>query len=158
MSASEEAGSGEASRFALTSAGPEKPTTTSPHSRRWPASPNLAPAMTSLGETLGADDAQYVVEVEDQCLDGLAGHSGCSYASPPQPAAQALALVRALLSCPQARLSTDQSSWWRAIAGGRRTVWLHRALADGQLTVQRVPRADAPDSGRPSQALPAKEA
>lgn len=89
--------------------------------------------MTTLREIRRDDDALYVVEVDDQCVDQLAGHTGCSYASPPQPATQALALVRALLGCPVAQLSVDDSPWRRAIAGGCRTVRLHRSSADGQL-------------------------
>ncbi|HTX11289.1 MAG TPA: hypothetical protein VME22_21895 [Solirubrobacteraceae bacterium] len=91
--------------------------------------------MTTLREVGAADASLYVVEVDDQCLDHLAGHTGCSYASPPQPAAQALALVRVLLASPHAQLSVDDSPWRRAIAGGRRTVRLHRASVDGQLTL-----------------------
>jgi hypothetical protein len=74
-----------------------------------------------------ADSRLYVVEVDDHCQEQLAGHDGCAYRSPPQPAAQALALVRALLACPQAHLTVDEGPWRRAITGGRRTVRLHRA-------------------------------
>jgi hypothetical protein len=75
----------------------------------------------------------YIVEVEDRCAPQLAGHSGCGYSSPPQPAAQALALVRLLLGCPQLSLHPNESPWQRAIAGGRRTIQLHHARPDGQL-------------------------
>jgi hypothetical protein len=88
-------------------------------------------ANTSLRDTLVAADPLYVVEVDDECLDQLTGYTGCTYASPPQPAAQALDLVRALLACPHARLRVEDSPWWRAIAGGRRTIRVHRARADG---------------------------
>ena len=42
----------------------------------------------------------YVVEVDVACVASLVGHTGCTYASPPQPSRQALALVRILLGCP----------------------------------------------------------
>jgi len=77
----------------------------------------------------------YVVEIDDQCLPALSGHSGCSYASPPQPASHALALVRALLGCPQHELRITDSPWRHAIAGGTRTITLHTAGPDGQLTL-----------------------
>jgi hypothetical protein len=80
------------------------------------------------------DQQLYVVEVEDRCQPQLVGHSGCSYSSPPQPAHQALTLVRALLSCPQRDLRADHSPWRHAIAGGTRSVTtLHPASSDGQL-------------------------
>ncbi len=47
----------------------------------------------------------YSVEVRDRCSSQLVGHDGCSYASPPQPAEQALTLVRVLLGCPQRALT-----------------------------------------------------
>lgn len=75
----------------------------------------------------------YVVEVDDSCEPRLTGHGGCSYASPPQPAVQALALVRLLLGCPQDELRADGGPWRCAIAGGKRTIRLHAAAADGQL-------------------------
>jgi hypothetical protein len=85
--------------------------------------------------TTHADSQLYVVEVDDHCAAQLVGHTGCSYASPPQPAVQALALVRALLGCPQHNLEIAGSPWRYAIAGGQRTVRLHPARADGQLTI-----------------------
>ena len=66
------------------------------------------------------DRQLYIVEVDDQCDSRLVGHSGCSYTSPPQPGGQALALVRALLSCAQLALELDDAPWTAAIAGGRR--------------------------------------
>jgi hypothetical protein len=81
----------------------------------------------------GTGNQLYVVEVDDRCQAQLVGHSGCSYASPPQPAVQALGLVRALLGCPQHALSVHDSPWRCAIAGGTRTIRLHAAAADGQL-------------------------
>ena len=68
--------------------------------------------------TRHTDSGLYIVEVDDHCQAQLVGHSGCSYASPPQPAVQALALVRALLSCPQHDLRVGDSPWRSAIAGG----------------------------------------
>ncbi len=78
-------------------------------------------------------DTLYVVEVDDRCEPRLTGHGGCSYASPPQPATQALALVRLLLGCPQEELRVAGGPWRCAIAGGKRTIRLHATAADGQL-------------------------
>ncbi len=81
------------------------------------------------------DTPLYVVEVDDQCATELAGHTGCSYASPPQPEVQALSLVRVLLGCPQRPLYVNEAPWTSAIAGGRRIIRLHPARADGQLAL-----------------------
>ena len=75
----------------------------------------------------------YVVEVQDRCLAQLAGHAGCSYASPPQSEQQALTLVRVLLGCPQRPLTLADAPWQAAIPGGRRHIHIHPALPDGQL-------------------------
>jgi hypothetical protein len=83
--------------------------------------------------TVHADSQLFIVEVEDRCQAQLVGHSGCAYASPPQPAAQALALVRALLGCPQNIVQVTDSPWRCAVAGGRRTIRLHPASADDRL-------------------------
>lgn len=77
----------------------------------------------------------YIIEVDDQRNPQLAGHAGCSYTSPPQPAVQALALVRALLHCTQGPLAAADAPWSAPIAGGRRVIRLHAAQADGQLTI-----------------------
>ena len=81
------------------------------------------------------DHQLYIVELDDQCDYRLVGHSGCSYTSPPQPAGQALALVRALLGRAQLALEPDAAPWKAPIAGGQRVIRLHRARADGQLTI-----------------------
>ena len=85
--------------------------------------------------TAGLESPLYIVEVDDRCNAQLVGNTGCSYASPPQPAPQALALVRALLGCPQNPLEIHESPWRHAIAGGARTIRLHPAYASGQLTL-----------------------
>ena len=77
----------------------------------------------------------YIVELDDQCDESLVGHSGCSYTSPPQFAGQALALVRALLGSTQRPLEIDEGTWKAPIAGGQRVIRIHRANADGQLTI-----------------------
>ena len=77
------------------------------------------------------DQQLYIVDADYRCRPELVGHSGCSYASPPQPAVQALALVRILLHCPQEPLEADDASWQRAAAGGTLTIRLHPASADG---------------------------
>ena len=48
-----------------------------------------------------AASAHYVVHVVDEVDERLAGHHGCFYTSPPQPADAALELVRALGGCTQ---------------------------------------------------------
>ena len=75
----------------------------------------------------------FIVEVHDRCEPRLVDHAGCRYSSPPQPAEQALALVRLLLGCPTHQLDADQAPWQCAVAGGKRTIRLHAAHADGQL-------------------------
>lgn len=70
------------------------------------------------------DSTLVVVDVRDQLTAALAGHDGCAYTSPPQPRAQALALVAVLLGCP-ARVSDEHAaSWTTSVAGGRRTITL----------------------------------
>ena len=58
-----------------------------------------------------SDQQLYIVEADYRCQAQLVGHSGCSYASPPQPAVQALALVRILLNCPQQPLEASDAPW-----------------------------------------------
>ncbi len=80
------------------------------------------------------DTAQlYIVEVHDRCFAQLAGHDGCSYASPPQGEEHALTLVRVLLGCPQRALALADGPWRAAIPGGQRHIRIHTALPDGQL-------------------------
>ena len=75
----------------------------------------------------------YIVAADYRCERKLVGHSGCSYASPPQPAVQALTLVRMLLTCPQEPLNAADAPWRRAAAGGTLTIRLLPATRDGQL-------------------------
>ena len=77
----------------------------------------------------------YIVEVDDQCDPRLVGHSGSSYASPPQPEIQALALVRMLLGSSTRALAVGEAPFRTPIAGGQRVIRLHRAGADGQLQI-----------------------
>jgi len=74
----------------------------------------------------------YVVHIVDVVDDRLAGHRGCSYTSPPQPAPAALELVRALGCCTQ---PAGEGPWRMAIAGGRRAITVAAAHADGQLVL-----------------------
>lgn len=85
--------------------------------------------------TTRAEQQLYIVELDDHCVEQLVGHTGCSYASPPQPVVQALALVRALRGCPQRPLEVTDGPWRYPIAGGTRTIRLHRATTDGQLSL-----------------------
>ena len=79
--------------------------------------------------------ALYIVEVDDQCDPRLVGHSGSSYASPPQPEVQALALVRMLLGSSTRALAVAEAPFRTPIAGGQRVIRLQRAAADGQLQI-----------------------
>jgi hypothetical protein len=79
--------------------------------------------------------ALYIVEVDEQRDERLAGHPGCAYTSPPQPSSQALALVRALLGCSGKAVASDDAPWRTPIAGGKRVIRLHAAQPDGQLTI-----------------------
>jgi hypothetical protein len=81
-------------------------------------------------------DRFYVVEVEDQRDEGLAGHGGTAYVSPAQPGEQALALVRILLGRrSECGIELADGPWRLAIAGGSRVIKVHAARADGQLTI-----------------------
>lgn len=70
----------------------------------------------------------FVVEVEERFSPGLTGRSDRSYASPPQPRDDALALAAFLLDA-VALPEGDDGPWHRAVAGGRRTVRLAAAPA-----------------------------
>ncbi len=83
----------------------------------------------------------YVVHVDDAVEARLVGDSGCSYVSPPQPRAQALALVRMLLGCAE---PAGDGPWRLAIAGGRRTIALLPAQPDGQLVLDSADGASPP--------------
>jgi len=74
--------------------------------------------------------SQYVVHVVAEIDERLAGDCGCSYTRPPQPRDTALELLRALPRCTQ---RVGEGPWHMAIAGGRRTIALSPAHADGQL-------------------------
>ena len=66
-------------------------------------------------------DGLVVVRVRDHINPALAGHDGCQYTSPPQPAEQARSLLALLLGCRTDALDAP-GSWTQPIAGGRRTV------------------------------------
>jgi hypothetical protein len=72
---------------------------------------------------MAADEMPVVVVVQESISAPLAGHAGCAYTSPPQPRAQALALVALLLGCPAAA-DSECDRWVQAIAGGRRIIAL----------------------------------
>ena len=73
------------------------------------------------GESSGEELA--VVRVEDAINATLAGRTGASYQSPPQPREQAITLVWLLLGCASAPRGGN-GRWAAPIAGGRRTVTL----------------------------------
>ncbi len=81
---------------------------------------------------LDSERGYYVVRVEDHVAQGLSGHEGCRYVSPPQARRHALALVRVLMGCP-AQPIDGHGPWRSAIAGGQRTISLQPAQPDGQL-------------------------
>jgi hypothetical protein len=83
----------------------------------------------------GVAEPFYVVEVEDQRHEGLAGHTGTGYVSPAQPRAQALALIGVLLGRSGNELGLEDGPWRLAIAGGSRVIRVHAARPDGQLTI-----------------------
>jgi hypothetical protein len=91
------------------------------------------------------DPQLYVVEVDDQCDHRLAGHTGCSYTSPPQFELQALSLVGALLGDDAQSLSLADAPWSAAI--GRWPASHSPAPRSGQRTapvrsvVETTPRA-----------------
>lgn len=64
------------------------------------------------------------VIVTDELQPALAGHSGLSYQSPPQPREGALALVRALVG---SQLVDEHGPWRQARPGGTRTVRIEPA-------------------------------
>ena len=75
-----------------------------------------------------------MVEVSDDRdprLSGGAPHTG--YTSPPQELSRALELVTVLFGATET--PTANGPWRVAIAGGRRTITLHPARADGQLLI-----------------------
>jgi hypothetical protein len=67
----------------------------------------------------------YRVIVTDQVLPALAGSTGVTYTSVPQPREQALALARVLLG--HAQLPDEHGPWRHARPGGQRTVRLEPA-------------------------------
>jgi hypothetical protein len=69
-------------------------------------------------------ESLYVVCVHDAVNDELAGHRGCAYRSPPQPHADALALVALLLGSRARAAPAAPAKWTRSVAGGRRTITL----------------------------------
>ena len=71
-----------------------------------------------------AGNGRVIVQVRDTINHDLAGHRGCRYTSPPQPVADALALVALLLDRPATPAEHGQRTWTRPVAGGRRTITL----------------------------------
>jgi hypothetical protein len=73
----------------------------------------------------GAGERLWTIRVSDDVDPRIAGHSGCSYSSPPQPRADALALVALLVGRPVEAANSER--WTHPIAGGQRTVSLESA-------------------------------
>jgi hypothetical protein len=76
---------------------------------------------TSNGADVRTSELMVVVRIDDQINEALTGHAGNSYARPPQPREQALALVQVLLGYTNGQLDS-QAEWSCPIAGGRRRV------------------------------------
>ena len=67
------------------------------------------------------DERPVVVRVRETITSVLVGHEGLEYQSPPQPRAEALALV-ALLLGRGGEPQDNEVSWRCPIAGGQRTI------------------------------------
>ncbi len=63
-----------------------------------------------------------VVEVQERFSAGLTGRTDRRYRSPPQLREHALCLAALLLDSPG--VPDGEGPWQRALAGGRRVVWL----------------------------------
>ena len=87
----------------------------------------LAAAWTGTGDN-GHDGRErlFVVRVSDSCCEQLAGRAGGSYESPPQPLADAQALVAVLLERNHHE-QIREGEVTVAIAGGSRTITLEAA-------------------------------
>jgi hypothetical protein len=83
------------------------------------------------------DEPAVVVHVEETITPALAGHDGCTYASPPLPRAEALALVRLLIG--RDGHSAEERCWRCPIAGGQRTVTIRPVPAAGPSTNEGQP-------------------
>jgi hypothetical protein len=75
---------------------------------------------------VGQNDHLWVVDVREQVLPELAGRDSLRYRSPPQPRADAEALI-ALLLGHDVHDAIATSSWRTPIAGGQRTITLRSA-------------------------------
>ena len=72
-------------------------------------------------------DELFVVHVQEQRSEALAGHAGAEYLSPPQEREQALQLVELVLG-QKVTVNGERERCWRLpVAGGQRSVSLRRA-------------------------------
>jgi hypothetical protein len=90
-----------------------------------------------------SDEPPVVVHVEETITPALAGHEGCTYASPPLPRAEALALVRLLIG--HDGQAPDERGWRYAIAGGQRTVTIQPVVPADLSTNGEQPATDPYD-------------
>jgi hypothetical protein len=71
-------------------------------------------------------DELFVVHVQEQRTEALAGHAGAEYLSPPQEREQALQLVEVVLGQKVTVNGERERCWRSAVAGGQRSVTLRR--------------------------------
>jgi hypothetical protein len=107
--------------------------------------PNAAPAPAS---PAGPAAREFVVTVRDDVDARIAGRVGGAYSSPPQPHADALALIGLLLGGPAADDGSERWTW--PVPGGRRTVTLTPACRS--LPGPAVPHAGGTQSVSEAQA------
>jgi hypothetical protein len=68
----------------------------------------------------------FVVEVQEQRTEALAGRDGGHYLSPPQVREQAIELVELVLGQKVTVNGERERCWRQAVAGGQRSVTLRR--------------------------------
>jgi hypothetical protein len=75
---------------------------------------------------MSGTDELFVVRVQEQRTEALAGHEGGQYESPPQEREQALRLVELVLGQKVTVNGEGELRWRQPVAGGQRSVSLRR--------------------------------